>query len=92
MEKDAKKKSYNPFIACFDGFKDSKQFVRDNQEDFEFVFYSTLNKIAENFNDLELGKYYCVLKNVLHISVRDITAKVFAKYLDEEVHCDEQSI
>ena len=92
LEKDAKKKSYNPFIACFDGYKDSKQFVKDNIDDLEFVFYSTLNKIAENFNDLDLGKYYCVLKNVLHVSVRDITAKVFAKYLNEEESCDEQSV
>ena len=92
LDKDAKKKSYNPFIACFDGYKDSKQFVRDNIADLEIVFYSTLNKIAENFNDLDLGKYYCVLKNVLHVSVRDITAKVFAKYLNEEESCDEQSV
>ena len=89
---DLKNKSYNPFIACFDGYKNAKQFVKDNLADFEFVFYSTLNKIAENFNDLDLAKYYCVLKNVLHVSVRDITAKVFAKYLDEEETSVEQSI
>ena len=53
---------------------------------------SMAKDIAENFNDLDLGKYYCVLKNVLHVSVRDITAKVFAKYLNEEEPCDEQSV
>ena len=92
LDKDFKKGSYNPFIACMGGFRDGKQFVRDNIDDLEFIFYTTLNKIAENFNDLELTKYYCVLRNVLHISIRDKTAEVFGKYIDKEESPIEQSV
>lgn len=93
LDKDFKRKSYNPFISCFGGgFTDGRSFVEAHKDDLEFVMYATLNKIAENFNDLNLTKYYCVLRNVLHISVRQITADVFDKYREKEIDDIEQSI
>lgn len=92
LDKDFKKGSYNPFIACFDGFESGKQFVETHIHDLEFVMYATINKIAENFNDLDLTKYYCVLRNVLHVSVRQITANVFAKYINHGGSEIEQSV
>lgn len=85
LDADAAKGSYNPLIACFGGFKNGKQFVKDNKEDLEFVFYTALNKIAESFNDLDLQKYYCVLQHVLHVAVRNKTEEIFSKYGDKEV-------
>ncbi|KAI4453121.1 tryptophan--trna ligase mitochondrial [Holotrichia oblita] len=78
LEKDFKKKNYNPFISCFGNYKNAKQFVNEHYADFQFIFYSTLNKIAENYNDLDLERYACVLKNVLHKSIRDKTERVFS--------------
>lgn len=92
LDKDFKRGSYNPFIACMGGFENGRQFVRDNLADLEFILYTTLNKIAENFNDLELTKYYCVLHNVLHIAIRDKTAEVFGKYTEKEGAFVEQSV
>ena len=91
LEKDFKKKSYNPFISCFGDFTSPKTFVKDHLDDLEFIFYTTLNKIAESYNDLELQKYTCVLRNVLHIAIRDTTQKVFDKYLEENKQ-SEQSV
>lgn len=90
LDKDFKKGSYNPFIECFEGFVNGQQFVERHLQDLEFVMYATINKIAENFNDLNLTKYYCVLRNVLHISVRQITENVFAKYVKQNQEKEEQ--
>ena len=70
------------FVVCF---------KNDHLDDLEFIFYTTLNKIAESYNDLELQKYTCVLRNVLHIAIRDTTQKVFDKYLEENKQ-SEQSV
>ena len=80
LEKDYKKKNYNPFINCFGNYANAKQFVAENHDGLQFIFYTTLNKIAENYNDLDLVRYTCVLSNVLHKSIRDKTESVFAKY------------
>jgi len=84
LERDFKRKNYNPFIYCFGDYKSAKQFVEAHYGDLQFVFYSVLNKIAENYNDLNLERYVCVLNNVLHKSIREKTEKVFEKYKEKK--------
>ena len=83
LDKDYKNKNYNPFINCFGGFNSGKQFVSDNYTQLQFVFYSMLNKIAESYNDLNLGRYVCIMNNVIYKSIRDKTESIFSKYVEQ---------
>lgn len=84
LEKDIRRKAFNPLLSAFGGkTEDPKVFVRENKEVLEPVFYATLYKIAQCFNDMRLNKYICVLKNVFYKSIRNKTEEVFAKYAVE---------
>ena len=83
LDKDHRNKNYNPFISCFGGFKNGKQFVSENYAQLQFVFYSMLNKIAESYNDLDLGRYVCIMNNVIHKSIRNKTENIFGKYIEQ---------
>lgn len=84
LEKDAKKKTYNPLISSLGNYQTASQFVQEQAETLQFVFYTALNKIAECFNDLELTQYVCILKNVLYVSIRQKTKEVLEKYLPKQ--------
>lgn len=83
LEKDNKRKNYNPLTACFGHTDDARDFVETNRETLDFVFMTTLNKTAESFNDCNLAKYVCVLKNVIYDFIRNKTKSVFEKYKRE---------
>ena len=80
LKKDAKSKNYNVLFAWLGKTDDVESFVETNKEQLEFLFYSTLNKIAESFNDLELKSYTCVLKNIIYEGMRKKTSEIFDKY------------
>ena len=80
LKKDVKSNNYNVLFAWLGRRTDADAFVCDNKEQLEFLFYSTLNKIAESFNDLRLKQYICVLKNVIYESMRLKTSEIFDKY------------
>lgn len=76
-EKDLKKRNYNPFVSCY-----GAQTVAElalHKEDITFLMYAVLNRIAQSFNDLNLSKYVCLLKDVLFQSIREKTAEVLQK-------------
>lgn len=81
-EKDVKKHNYNPFISCYSAHtaKDLLQY----KDEIVFLMYAVLNRIAQSFNDMNLSKYTCVLKNVLLDSIREKTQQVLNK-LEETV-------
>ena len=83
LEKDYARKNYNPLVACLGGFESASDFVEKNRETLDFVFMTTLNKTAESFNDCNLTKYVCVLKNVIYEFIRNKTKTVFEKYKRE---------
>ncbi len=76
LKRDVKRKNYNPFVAWLKNYKNRKQFVADNAQEIEFVIYSTLNRIAADFNDLNLNAYACVLKNIIYESLRQTTERI----------------
>lgn len=76
-EKDSKKNNYNVFLRCY-GIGDVKKLI-DRKEEIRFLTYSTLNRIAQSYNDLNLEKYTCILNNVLYDSIRDKTKQVLTK-------------
>ncbi|MEG1710849.1 MAG: DUF5685 family protein [Clostridia bacterium] len=85
LKKDVENKNYNPLLSCFEWKGSIEEFVITKYDDLQFVFYTTLNKIAECFNDLQLVKYYCILKNVFYVSLRKKTESIFDKYTNCKV-------
>ena len=78
VSKDIKKGAYNVFVDVY-GIKEPDRMVQYIQE-IEFVMFSVLNRIASAFNDLDLTKYTCILKNVIYESIRNKTKQVLGKY------------
>ena len=83
LKKDYRTNKYNPLYAWL-GKIEPKEFVKNNIDELEFLFYSTLNKIAESFNDMQLTAYTCLLKNIIYESMRKKTQEIFDKYLVEK--------
>lgn len=79
LNKDIKNKQYNPILVCFVG-KSAKEIVNFNYDTLKFIFNTTLNRIIQCFNDLNLDKYTCILRNILYESLRSKTQKIFNKY------------
>lgn len=74
--KDVKKRSYNPFVAAYG----SERNIAANFADVQFEMYAVLNAVAMSYNDLNLGKYTCLLDNVVFNSVRGKTKQILTKY------------
>lgn len=83
LEKDHRRGNYNPLTASLGGYRNEKQFVADNREVLNFLFFATLNRIAACYNDLNLTKYRCLLNNVIYRTMRDKTNSLLGKF-DEE--------
>lgn len=81
-KKDIKRRNYNPFVYCYgaERFEDLVAY----REEISFVMFAVLNRIAQSFNDLNLTKYSCVLKNVLFESIRGKTEEVLSKLNQSE--------
>lgn len=81
IEKDLKSGSYNVFALSYNiGGKDD---VAKNLDEIQFLMYASLNRIAQAYNDLNLTKYACILKNVLFEGIRNKTKQVLSKYKAE---------
>ena len=83
LKKDFKTNKYNPLYAWL-GKTNPEEFVKNNKDELEFLFYSTLNKIAESFNDMQLTAYTCILKNIIYESMRKKTQEIFDRYLNSK--------
>ncbi len=82
MEKDLKSHNYNAFLNCY-GAKTVEE-MASYYDEISFTMYVVLNRIAQSFNDLNLTKYICVLKNVLFDSIRAKTEQVLIKIKQTE--------
>jgi hypothetical protein len=73
-KKDLKRGNYNPFVKCYNA-----QNIADlatHKQEIQFVMYTALNRIAQSYNDLNLTKYTCLLKNIFFESIRNKTKDV----------------
>ncbi len=77
-KKDLKRNNYNPFVKCYNA--QSIQELATHKEEINFVMYTALNRIAQSFNDLNLTKYTCLLKNILFDSIRNKTKQVLQDF------------
>lgn len=78
IEKDLKRGAYNVFVSCYN--ISSVADVRAHLDEIQFIMYASLNRIAQSYNDLNLTKYVCILKNVLYDSIRNKTKQIISKY------------
>lgn len=76
-KKDLKSGNYNPFVKCYQAT--SLADLATHKQEIQFVMYTSLNRIAQSFNDLNLTKYTCILKNILFESIRNKTKDVLQK-------------
>lgn len=83
IAKDIKRKNYNPLLAYF-GETTAKEFAEKNKQELEYIFYSTLNQIATDYNDLNLQMFRCVLDNVIYHGIREKTQQVLEKYKEKK--------
>ena len=77
-KKDLKKGNYNPFVKCYKA--QSMADLSTHKEEIQFVMYTALNRIAQSFNDLNLTKYTCLLKNIFFESIRNKTKDILQKF------------
>lgn len=77
-QKDLKKGNYNPFVKCYKA--QSMADLSTHKEEIQFVMYTALNRIAQSFNDLNLTKYTCLLKNIFFESIRNKTKDILKKF------------
>lgn len=78
VAKDIKRGNYNPFVSCYGVSKDKE--LCSKYEELQYLMYAVLNRVAMSYNDLNLSKYSCILKNVLYDSIRDKTKKILERY------------
>ena len=76
-KKDLKSGNYNPFVKCYNA--QSMADLVTHKEEIQFVMYTALNRIAQSFNDLNLTKYTCLLKNIFFESIRNKTKDILNK-------------
>ena len=76
-KKDLKSGNYNPFVKCYNA--QSMADLATRKEEIQFVMYTSLNRIAQSFNDLNLTKYTCLLKNIFFESIRNKTKDILNK-------------
>lgn len=69
--------NYNPLVSHY-GAKSVDELV-NNIDEINFLMFSTLNRIAQSFNDLNLTKYRCLLTNILFDSLRGQTTQLIEK-------------
>ena len=77
-KKDLKRGNYTPFVKCYNA--QSLDDLATHKEEIQFVMYTALNRIAQSFNDLNLTKYTCLLKNIFFESIRNKTKDVLQKF------------
>lgn len=77
-KKDLKRGNYNPFVKCYNA--QSLDDLATHKDEIQFVMYTALNRIAQSFNDLNLTKYTCLLKNIFFESIRNKTKDVLQKF------------
>lgn len=77
IDEDFKKKNYNPFLAKYDDFKSRQEFFIQHKEELEFLLACTTNRAIECFNQLIFTQSYDLLKNIVHVGLRDKTKEIF---------------
>ena len=77
-QKDLKRGNYNPFVKCYKA--QSMADLSTHKDEIQFVMYTALNRIAQSFNDLNLTKYTCLLKNIFFQSIRNKTKDILKKF------------
>ena len=77
IAKDIANNNFNPFVSCYNAT--STEQVAEHADEIQFVMYTTLNRVAQCYNDLNITKYKCVLDNIFYHSIRNKTDELLAK-------------
>ncbi len=70
IEKDLKKKSYNPLLLRFDYSGDIEGFRKKIKEDLEFNLYYSLSEAAKAYEALKVDKNRDLLQNIIYLGLK----------------------
>ncbi len=70
MEKDAKDKSYNPFLAAMEPGRDIREYKRELGQRLGFVQTYTLSEIASAYELLDIKRNRAILDNIIYIGLK----------------------
>ncbi len=76
VDEDAKKGNYNPFLAAYGDFGSRREFFEAHKDEIAFALNSTVNRAIESFNGMSFTQSYSLLKNIVHVGLRQKVAEV----------------
>ncbi len=70
VEKDRKKKRYNPLILNFGKCENKQEYFEKNMEELSFLLNSTYNKMVGAYNNLDIEICEGVLSNTVYLGIK----------------------
>lgn len=70
IEKDQKKKRYNPLLINYGKCENKKEYLEKNAKEFSFLLESTYNKMIASYNQMDITLAEGVLSNTVYLGIR----------------------
>lgn len=70
VEKDSKKKRYNPLLLNYGECASKQEYLEKNSEEFSFLLNSTYNKMVGCYNRMDIKLYEGVLSNTVYLGIK----------------------
>lgn len=70
VEKDTKKKRYNPLLLNYGECTDKADYLAKNADELSFLLNSTYNKMVASYNDMDIKLYEGVLSNTVYLGLK----------------------
>lgn len=77
VEKDNKKKCYNPLTAAFGECQEKTEFIEKNKEALRFLFDMCYNQIVDDYNNMDIEVSEGVLSNTVYLGLKMQIDKLF---------------
>lgn len=65
LEKDFKKRTFNPFLVYFGDYRDRDSFIAKHREDIEFIINTTINQLRLDYNTISFHFNKDLIDNII---------------------------
>lgn len=76
LEKDFKKKLFNPFLVYFGDYKDRESFLNKHKEDINFIINTTINQLRLDYNTISFHFNKDLIDNIIENGLKAKTKQV----------------